>query len=223
MSLPEKCSTCGCPNRATHLLDQEDPYPLPGNCRRVRDAVCEECGASYMRTNEVRRMRPVLLRNGSVLSVVPPRIRVRVQHEDEPDANKIDDWETEDTAAIRAGRRVPYVIEIIDGVGDVLVDVPNRIGAPGFEGIYQRPREILDAWLAYYAADHWTVCFGFEPGGLVYFGGEILSAVNYDQVDQDYGDIGSNTGFIICQSIGKSSRRFPVWVELLKIVKEITA
>ncbi|PNE43386.1 hypothetical protein [Streptomyces noursei] len=178
-----------------------------------------------MRTNWVRRMRPVLLRDGSVLSVVRPRIRVRVQHEDEdePDANRIDDWEDEDTAAIRTGRRVPYVIEIIDGAGDVLMDVSNRIAAPGFEGVYQNPWHILDAWLAYHAADHWTVCFGFEPGDLVYVGGEILSVVNYDQVHLDYGTIGANTGFIICQSIANSSRRLLAWVELLVKVKEITA
>jgi hypothetical protein len=221
-ALPEKCSMIGCYARATHLLDYADPSPLLDEPRRVRDGVCEECGTSYMRTNHVKRQRPVLLRNGTALSAVAPRIRVRVQQPDEPGANKIDDWEDEDAVAIRAGRDTPMVIEIIDGAGEVLNDCLNRIASPKFLGVYDRPSQILDRHLAYAAADHWTPCFGIQTGDWVVHRGDILSVVDYEQVDQDYGDIGANTGWVICQSTSTSTRR-PIWVEVLKKVRGVTA
>ncbi|MGW6604838.1 hypothetical protein [Streptomyces sp. NPDC055036] len=103
------------------------------------------------------------------MSVTPPSIRVRVQHSDESDAYAVDSgwWEPEDAAAIRAGTLVIYAIEVLDGAGEVVSACPNRIAGPGFEGVYDRPGQILEAWLEYYAADHWTPMFGIEAGALV--------------------------------------------------------
>ncbi|MFF4699878.1 hypothetical protein [Streptomyces chattanoogensis] len=218
-SLPKECSTVYCHARPTHVLEYDDV--INGDVVRVHDYVCEECGRSHMRTNQ--RLRPYLVRNGAAVSVVPPRIRVRVQHEGEPDANRLDDWEDEDAAEIRADRLVPCVIEIIDGAGAVITDLPNRLARPAFEGVYQRPDEIHDEWLAYYAADLWTPCFGVAPGDLVTFGAENLIVINYDQVDQDYGTIGANTGLILCQPLTNEFPRLLVWVEYLEKVREITA
>ncbi|WP_329142795.1 hypothetical protein OIU91_04105 [Streptomyces sp. NBC_01456] len=222
--LPRRtCTTGGCRARATHILETTDDNPIADNVRRVHDLVCEECGNSYMRTNWVKRCRPYLARNGAIVSVAPPRIRIRVQHENEPDAYTIEDWVDKGAAAIRAGRLVPYVIDIIDGAGNILNGCPNRLAGPGFEGTYRRPAEIQEAWLAYHAADHWTPCFGIQSGDLVTFGGENLLAVNYVQVDQDYGNIGANSGFILCQPIRTTTVRLRVWVEDLTRVLEITA
>lgn len=222
---PEKCSTVGCEARPTHILEYDALAPFPDEPQREHDHVCEECGNSYMRTNRVKRWRPYLARNGAAVSVAAPRIRVRVQHDSEPDAYPRDSdwWDDKDAAAMRAGRLELYVIEIIDGAGEVITDCPNRMAGPGFEGVYQRPAEIQDEWLTYYAADHWTPYFGIEPGDVVTFGGENLVVVNYDQVDQDYGDTGANTGYILCQPVRTSAIRLLVWVEELKRVREITA
>ncbi|MFC9505469.1 hypothetical protein [Streptomyces sp. NPDC057002] len=223
--LRKKCSTGGCDALATHVLEYNDETAIADNVRRVHDPVCEECGNSYMRTNAVRRLRPYLARNGAALSVVEPRIRVRVQFDDEPDAYPRDSdwWDDKDAAEMRAGRLQVYVIDIIDAAGEVITECPNRLAGPGHEGVYQRPAEIREEWLAYYAADHWTPYFGIDPGDLVHFDGGIWSVSNYDQVDQEYGSIGANTGFIICQSTTDPSRRLLVWVEHLKRVREITA
>ncbi|MGW5819266.1 hypothetical protein [Streptomyces noursei] len=127
-----------------------------------------------------------------------------------------------DAAAIRSGRKQVYVIEIIDHIGRVLADVPNRDAFAGYEGIYDRPAQILEAWLEYWAADHWTPCFGVRSGDLIRQDGEIWSVVDCEQIDQDYGDIGANTGFLICQSTARSVRRM-VWIEQAVKVREITA
>ncbi|MFJ9901188.1 hypothetical protein ACIQPR_48610 [Streptomyces sp. NPDC091280] len=214
---PETCTTLGCHARATHLLDVADEQALPGECRRVRDAVCEECGLSYLRTNHVRRLRPVLLRDGSSPSRAHPRIRLRVQSEDEPDAYTLEDWEDADAAAIRAGRDVPLVIEIIDGAGDVLADVPNRIGLRNLVGVYERPEDIHDPWVQYFAADHWTPCFGIEPGDLAVHRGVTVTVLAFEQVDQDYGPIGANTGFVVCTPTGQSAIEFIHITELTKV------
>ncbi|MFH9731807.1 hypothetical protein [Streptomyces sp. NPDC017260] len=158
--------------------------------------------------------------------LVQPRIRVRVQADDEPGAYPVDSdwWEDKDAAAMRAGLLAPLVIEIIDGAGQVMADCPNRIGPPSLTGVYDKPEEITDPWVQYYATDHWTPCFGFEPGALVTFGGgENFAVINFEQVDQDYGDVGANTGFLLCQSAKVPVVRFLVPVEELKEVKEITA
>ncbi|MEV8399287.1 hypothetical protein [Streptomyces niveus] len=224
MPVSEKCSTLGCPNRSTHVLEYDAENPMPGTPARVHDFVCEECGNSYMNTNHVKRQRPALARDGAAPSAVPPRIRVRVQHDSEPDAYPRDSdwWEDEDAAAIRAGRLVPYVIEIIDGAGEVITDCPNRLAGPRFEGVYLRPSDILDAWLEYYAADHWTPYFGIEPGDLVIHQGTVLTVVNYEQVDHEYGEIGRNTGFLVCQPTNESTHRL-IWIEKAARVMEITA
>ncbi|MFV0135561.1 hypothetical protein ACLGIH_20455 [Streptomyces sp. HMX87] len=155
-----------------------------------------------------------------------PRIRVRAQSDDEPGAYPVGSewWEAKDTAAMHAGRLAPLVIEIVDGAGRVMADCPNRIGPPSLIGVYDKPEEIADPWVQYYAADHWTPCFGIEPGDLVTFGGgQNFAVINFEQVDQDYGDVGANTGFLLCQSAAAPAVRFLVPVEELKKVKEITA
>ncbi|MGW3860412.1 hypothetical protein ACWEDZ_02865 [Streptomyces sp. NPDC005047] len=221
-SLPEKCSTLSCPNRGTHVLETDADDPMPGTPNRVHEGVCEECGNSYLNTNHVKRLRPAMARNGAVTAVAHPRIRVRVQHSDEPGANAIDDWLPEDAAAIRAGRRVPYVIETIDGAGEVIHGSPNYLAAPRFEGVYLRPAEILDAWLEYYAADAWAMSFGIEPGDLVVHDGTVLAVLSYEQVDQEYGSTGFNTGFLLCKPTTESALRL-VWVADVARVLEITA
>ncbi|MFJ4622275.1 hypothetical protein [Streptomyces sp. NPDC088812] len=222
--LRKTCMTGGCQSRATHLLEYNDDSPLADNVRRVHDQVCEECGNSYMRTNRVKRWRPYLARNGAAEQSMSPRIRVRIQSDDEPDAYPRDSdwWDVKDAAEMRAGLLQVYVIDVIDSVGEVITECPNRLAGPGFEGVYQRPAEIEEKWLAYCAADHWTPYFGIGPGDLVTFGGENLLVVNYDQVDQDYGDIGANTGFILCQPTTTTAVRLLVWVEELKKVREVT-
>ncbi|WP_158819114.1 MULTISPECIES: hypothetical protein [Streptomyces] len=52
--------------------------------------------------------------------------------------------------------------------------------------------------------------------------GVTLSVIAYEQVDQDHGDIGANTGFVICTTAGTSTIR-TVHITELKKVKEITA
>lgn len=155
----------------------------------------------------------------------PPEIRVRVQLDGELSAYARDSdwWSGTDPVEIRDGRQELYVIKIINGTGEVINDCPNRIAGPGLEGVYQRPAEIQDELLAYYAADHWTQHFGIKPGDLVTFGGDNLVVVNHEQVDQNYGDIGSNTGYVLCQPVRTSTVRLLVWVEKLKKVREITA
>ncbi|WP_369042298.1 hypothetical protein [Streptomyces sp. Midd1] len=222
LSPPEKCSTVGCKNRPTHVLEYDALAPFPDEPQREHDPVCEECGDSYMNTNRVKRWRPYLARNGAAVQMVPPRIRVRVQFDSEPGAypRNSDWWDGKDAAEIRAGRLELYVIEIIDGAGEVVNDCPNRVAEPGLDGVYQRPDDIPDDFLPYYAADHWTPYFGIEPGDLVTLGGENLLVVNYDQ---DFWESGANTGYILCQPIRTSTVRLLVWVEELKKVREITA
>lgn len=229
MSTPpfEKCSVIGCRELGTHVLAYsnvvDDPHLLPGDPAVVREPVCQEDGISLTNTNRVKRAGGVLAVNGAAVQLAPPRIRVRVQFDDEPDANKIEDWLDADAAAIRAGRKMPYVVEALDGAGRVLADCANLIAAPGFEGVYQCPDEVPEKWLAYYAADIWTPAFGFVPGDLAVIADENLVVVDFQQVDQEYGDTGYNTGYLICQSTRNSADRFLVWVEELAKVKEITA
>lgn len=221
---PEKCSSFGCPNRPTHILEFNHLSPFPDGPQRAHDHVCEECGNSYMNTNRVKRWNPYLALNGAALVPVAPRIKVRVQFDEEPDAYPRDSdwWDEEDAAAMRAGRLELYVIETIDGAGEVLNDSWNHTAGPGFEGVYERPSKIGHEWLAYYATDQWTVTFGITPGDLVHCGGENLVAVQFDQADNEYGDSGWNTGFIVCQSTTTASRRL-VWVENLTRAREISA
>ncbi|MFE7114925.1 hypothetical protein ACFU99_05805 [Streptomyces sp. NPDC057654] len=157
-----------------------------------------------------------------MLPVAPPRIKVREQHHSELGVVEIDEWGEADAAAIRALVKSPMTIEIIDGAGAVLAECINLIALRDFLGFYNRPSQILDPGLAYIAADYWTPCFGIGIGDLAAHEGEILSVVNFEQVDQEYGHIGFNTGYLICQSTSTSTRR-PVWVEELRKVKEIVA
>ncbi|MEU7146990.1 hypothetical protein AB0B15_02960 [Streptomyces sp. NPDC045456] len=225
LSLPEMCSVNGCEELGTHVLAYRNPAygrQLPVSVPEiVREPVCEECGAVLVHVKWVQRAGGVLARNGLVVSVAPFRIRVRNQADDEPGANQIDDWEDTDAAAILLGRAVPLVIEIIDGAGNVLVDVPNRIGSRWLVGDYEKPEEIADPWVRYAAADHWTPAFGISPGDLVVHQGVTLSVIAFEQVDQDYGDIGANTGFMICMT-GTSTIR-TVHITELKKVWEVTA
>ncbi|MGW0536329.1 hypothetical protein [Streptomyces sp. NPDC003032] len=206
---PEKCSTLDCKARPTHVLEYDKLAPFPDEPVRGHDLVCEECGTAYLRMNRVKRWRPYMARNGAAVAAVPPRIRVRVQFDEEPNAYPRDSdwWDDKDAAEMRAGRLQVYVIDILDGAGEVIGDCPNRLAGPGHEGVYQRPAEIQDEGLAYSAADHWTPHFGIEPGDLVTFGRENLVMVNYEQVDHEYGDVGYNTGFILCQPVRTSAVR----------------
>lgn len=154
----------------------------------------------------------------------PPEIRVRVQSDDEPSAYARDSdwWSDTDAAEIRAGRLQVYAIEILNGDGAVVSDCPNRLAGPSFEGIYDRPSQILDAWLAYYAADHWTPEFGLGPGTLIRHQAAIWRVLAFEQIDSGYGDIGANTGYLICTRTegGQPSR---MWIGDVIQVREIAA
>ncbi|WP_030660802.1 hypothetical protein [Streptomyces rimosus] len=128
-----------------------------------------------------------------------PEIRVRIMRPDEPDAMPWWEFDPEDAAEIRACRKMPYAVEVIDAAGRLLGDVSNLVAGAGIEGTYRSPREIPDRTVAYYATDCWTSACGIEPGTLFRLLGHHHRVLGYEQVDQEYGDIGYATGRLICQ------------------------
>ncbi|WP_327357748.1 hypothetical protein [Streptomyces sp. NBC_01304] len=149
-----------------------------------------------------------------------PRIRVRIQHPDEPDAYPLHEFLDEDAAAIRAGVKFPYIAEIIDADDKVLTDISNLVADPGHEGIYMQPADIGDPWLAYYSADHWTSECGIQVGALARQRGLIYAVLGFHQVDHEYGDEGYNTGYLICRP-ATGGRPLLVWVGNLVPVLEL--
>ncbi|MEV1083459.1 hypothetical protein AB0I98_35465 [Streptomyces sp. NPDC050211] len=152
-----------------------------------------------------------------------PEIRIRIQHPDEPDAYSWWDFTAEDAAEILAGRKFPYVAEIIDSAGRVLNDCSNLIAGPGMEGTYTSPELIPDDALAYYATDHWVPECGIEAGALIHHGDQFLRVMGPEYTDQEYGSIGYATGFLFCQpTTGGSPVR--IWAEdATHRVREVTA
>ncbi|TLS44948.1 hypothetical protein FE633_17555 [Streptomyces montanus] len=130
-----------------------------------------------------------------------PEIRVRIQHPDEPDAYSWWDFDTEDATEILAGRRFPYVVEVVDEAGQLLGDVSNLVAGPGIEGTYRSPWGIPDAAVAYYAVDCWTYACGIGTGTLFRFLSGIYRVISPEHIDQDY-SVGYATGFLICQETG---------------------
>ncbi|MFI1408858.1 hypothetical protein ACH4Y0_02795 [Streptomyces sp. NPDC020707] len=114
----------------------------------------------------------------------------------------------EDAAAIRAGDATAYGIVIIEARTDENFDDPtawveldsgwNYIGPPGHDNVYFDPRHIGHEWLRYYATDMWAFAGGVREGDLVRHAGHIHWVMAPEFVDQDYGSIGSATGYLIC-------------------------
>ncbi|MGW3273610.1 hypothetical protein ACWDFH_19370 [Streptomyces kronopolitis] len=129
-----------------------------------------------------------------------PKIRVRIQHPDEPDAIPWWDFETEDAAEIRECRQFPHIVEILDEAGQLLGDISNVVAGPGVEGTYAGPWDIPDFFVAYYAADTWTYACGIEPGTLFRFAGAVYRVIGPEQIDHGYSTIGSATGYLLCLS-----------------------
>lgn len=128
-----------------------------------------------------------------------PEIRVRIMRPNEPDAQLWWTFDTEDAAEIRAGRKFPHVVEIVDTNGRVLDRLPNLVAGPGLEGTYRTPWDIPDTAVAYYAADCWTYACGITPGTLIRLLGHHHRVLGYEHVDAGYGDLGYATGYLICQ------------------------
>ncbi|MFD7661292.1 hypothetical protein [Streptomyces sp. NPDC059788] len=128
-----------------------------------------------------------------------PEIRVRIMCPDEPEAMPWWEFDPKDAAEIRACRKYPYVVEVVDDAGRLLGDVSNLVAGPGIEGTYRSPWEIPDTAVAYYAADCWTYACGIEAGTLFRLGGGLYRVLGAEHISEGYGGLGYATGLLICQ------------------------
>ncbi|GHB91628.1 hypothetical protein GCM10010306_103540 [Streptomyces umbrinus] len=128
-----------------------------------------------------------------------PRARVRIQHPDEPDAYPWWDFEIEDAAEIRACRKFPYAVKILDEAGRLVGDISNLVAGPWDRGHLPPHVGHPDTAVAYHAADCWAYSCGIEPGNLFRFLRDVHRVIGAEHISQGYGDIGYATGFLICQ------------------------
>ncbi|MEU9267286.1 hypothetical protein AB0E04_17800 [Streptomyces sp. NPDC048251] len=156
-----------------------------------------------------------------------PEIWLVLQQEVEPDL-----FTDEDAAAIRAGALRVYGIALIDERTDENFDDHtkwveldscwNYIGTPGHDKVYSDPRNIQHEWLRYYATDMWAFACGVMEGDLVGHNGQIHWVMTPEFADQDYGSIGTATGylFLVPTAGGYPTR---VWLGDAQPVKELGA
>ncbi|WP_405775902.1 hypothetical protein [Streptomyces sp. NBC_01538] len=154
-----------------------------------------------------------------------PEIWLVLQQEVEPYL-----FTDEDAAAIRAGALRVYGIVLIDErTGENIDDHTkwveldscwNYIGTPGHDNVYSDPRNIQHEWLRYYATDMWAFARGVMEGDLVRHNGQIHWVMTPGFADQDYGSIGTATGyhFLVPTAGGYPTR---VWLGDAQPVKEL--
>lgn len=161
------------------------------------------------------------------MSVSPPEVWIIRQQTVEPDL-----FEGKVEAQIRAGDLVVYGIAVIEPRTDAnwdyaesweyLDDCWNYIAPPGYDNVYADPRKIGDEWLRYYATDMWAFACGVMEGDLLRHNGQIHWVMTPEFADQDYGSIGTATGylFLVPTAGGYPSR---VWLGDAQPVKELGA
>lgn len=133
----------------------------------------------------------------------------------------IDDFEDEDAAEMRAGRKVPIVVEVQvrnDNNTRWLAEdhLWNFVGTKDMLGTFKSPAAIPDEHLRFYAADLWTGCHNIEAGhrvrvvpGRRSWLVEQVEAVHYENAT-------AWTGYAICKPEFGSDPAIRVAVENLR-------